>query len=234
VDTSHVISLPDSIPLDIGGKLKLRPFLVVLRLSVLTKESTALVEPLAVAWHAVSRSPLQANDTALVVGGGPIGLAIIQVLKAKGITSIITVEPAAMRRQRALALGATEILDPSEVNAVTQVRALTGGIGAAVAFECSGVQAGLDTAVAGLQVGGTVVIVSLWEHAPRIDAFSVVFQEKHIMGAALYDDGDFEAVIDAIASGRFGCCLVPCWYFLVADLLPIWCRNYSASPDDYW
>ncbi|KAJ5828494.1 uncharacterized protein N7525_006747 [Penicillium rubens] len=154
VDSRHAIPLPESIPLDIG----------------------ALVEPLAVAWHAVSRSPLQRNDTVLVVGAGPIGLAIIQVLKVKGITSIVAVEVSERRRGFALALGATEVLNPVDVDAVTQIRALTKNAGADVVFECSGAQAGLDTAVAGLR-------------------------EKNVIGAALYDDGDFEAVMDEIASG---------------------------------
>lgn len=173
------------------------------------------MEPLAVAWHAVSRSPLQTNDTVLVVGAGPIGLAIIQVLKVKGITSIIAVEVSEQRCEFALALGATEVLNPVDVDAVMQVRALTGNVGAAVAFECSGAQAGLDTAIAGLRVRGTTVIVSLWEQMPTIDAFAVVFQEKHVTGAALYDDGDFEAVIDEIASGMLGSYPVYCLYFLI-------------------
>ncbi|CAG8903708.1 unnamed protein product [Penicillium egyptiacum] len=179
VDSRQAILLPDSIPLDIG----------------------ALVEPLAVAWHAVSRSPLQINDTVLVVGAGPIGLAIIQVLKVKGIPSIIAVEVSERRREFALALGATEVLNPVDMDAVTQIRALTGNVGADVVFECSGAQGGLDTAITGLRVRGTAVVVSLWEQRPTIDTFAVVFQEKHVIGAALYDGGDFEAVIDEIASG---------------------------------
>ncbi|KAJ6099098.1 hypothetical protein N7467_000633 [Penicillium canescens] len=181
VDTKHAIPLPDSIPLDIG----------------------ALVEPLSVAWHAVSRSPLQEHDTVLVVGTGPIGLAIIQVLRAKGISNIIAVEVSEKRREFALTLGATEVLNPLEVDAVARVRSITGDAGgAAIAFECSGVQAGLDTAMKGLRVRGTTVIVSLWEHKPVIDAFAIVLDEKHVTGAAVFDDGDFEAVIDAIASGK--------------------------------
>jgi threonine dehydrogenase-like Zn-dependent dehydrogenase len=163
------------------------------------------VEPLAVAWHAVSRSPLQANDTVLVVGTGPIGLAIIQVLKAKGITSIIAVEVSERRRELALSMGATEALDSVGINGVAHVHALTGNSGADVAFECSGVQAGLDTAMGGLRVRGTTVIVSLWEQKPVIDAFAIVLQEKHVTGAAIYDDGDFESVINAISSGMFSC-----------------------------
>jgi threonine dehydrogenase-like Zn-dependent dehydrogenase len=185
--------------------------------SALTVSNSALVEPLSVAWHAVSRSPLQEHDTVLVVGAGPIGLAIIQVLRAKGISNIIAVEVSERRREFALTLGAMEVLNPLEVDAVARVRSMTGdGGGAAIAFECSGVQAGLDTAMQGLRVRGTTVIVSLWEHKPIIDAFAVVLDEKHVTGAAVFDDGDFEAVIDAIASGMFAC---PCILLLLLLLL---------------
>ena len=173
------------------------------------------MEPLAVAWHAVSRSTLQVNDTVLVVGAGPIGLAIIQVLKAKGITSIIALEVSEKRRGFALSLGATEVLNPVGVDAVAHVRTLTENAGADIAFECSGVQAGLDTAMCGLRVRGTTVIVSLWEQKPVIDAFAIVLHEKHVTGAAVYDDGDFEAVINAIASGMFSYDWIVCFGFLV-------------------
>lgn len=163
----------------------------------------ALVEPLTVAWHAVSRSPLQETDTVLVVGGGPIGLAVVQVLKARGIQTIIVVEVSEQRREFARTFGATVTLDPREVDAVAEIRSRTGDVGgASVAFECSGVQAGLDTAMAGIRVRGTTVIVSLWEQKPVIDALAVVLFEKHVTGAAIYEDGDFEAVIEAIASGE--------------------------------
>ena len=162
------------------------------------------MEPLAVAWHAVSRSPLKENDPVLVVGAGPIGLAIIQVLRARRIETIIAVEVSEQRRKFARSFGATVVLDPKKVNAVSEIRAATGDAnGAAVAFECSGVQAGLDTAMAGIRVHGTTVVVSLWEQKPVIDAFAMVLFEKHVMGSALYEDGDFEAVIEAMSSSEF-------------------------------
>ena len=213
MDTKHAIPLPDSIPLDIGGKNKIN--LRFIFHSALTAGNTALVEPLSVAWHAVSRSPLQEHDTVLVVGAGPIGLAIIQVLQAKGISNIIAVEVSEKRREFALTLGATEVLNPLEVDAVARVRSITGDAGGAtIAFECSGVQAGLDTAMKGLRVRGTTVIVSLWEHKPVIDAFAIVLDEKHVTGAAIFDDGDFEAVIDAIASGMIVCPFAYCFILL--------------------
>jgi threonine dehydrogenase-like Zn-dependent dehydrogenase len=146
-----------------------------------------------------------------VVGAGPIGLAIIQVLKAKGISSIIAVEVSEKRREFALSLGATEVLNPIGIDAIAHVRTSTGTVGADIAFECSGVQAGLDTAMGGLRVRGTTVIVSLWEQKPIIDAFAIVLHEKHVTGAAVFDDGDFRAVIKAIAAGMFSYCWVVCF-----------------------
>lgn len=164
------------------------------------------MEPLTVAWHAVSRSPLQVGDTALVVGAGPIGLAIVQVLKARGIQTIIVVEISEQRRKSAQRFGASHTLDPKEVDAVAKVQEIAGHLqGVSVSFETSGAQAGLDTALAGLRARGTMVIVSLWEEKPTINAFpDIVLGEKHVTGAAVFDGGDFEAVIEAIASGESG------------------------------
>lgn len=164
----------------------------------------ALIEPLSVAWHAVNRSSLQKGDTALVVGAGPIGLAIVQVLQARDIQTIIVVEVSKRRREFAATFGASHVLNPMEVDAVSEIRTITGAVqGVAVAYECSGVQEGLDTAMASTRVRGTTVILSLWEKKPVLDAFAVVLGEKHIAGAVVYEEGDFEGVIGAIGSGKY-------------------------------
>ncbi|KAL3495796.1 chaperonin 10-like protein [Aspergillus germanicus] len=180
VPAKHAIPLPEGFPLDLG----------------------ALVEPLTVAWHAVSRSPVSTAKTALVVGGGPIGLAIVQVLKAHGVQTIIVAEVSAQRREYAKTLGATHVFNPLTENVISEIRGLTNDAGADISFECSGVQAGFDTAMGGIRVRGTTAIVSLWEKKPVIDAFDVVSYEKHVVGAAICEDGDFESVIQAIAEGK--------------------------------
>ena len=162
------------------------------------------MEPLAVAWHAVTRAPVPKDETALIVGAGPIGLAIVQVLKAQGVEKIIVVEVSEQRGQFARNFGATMVLNPTKVDAVSEARAFTGEItGAAVSFECSGIQAGLDTAVAAIRVRGTAVIVSIFTSPPALDAYALVHREKHVAGAAVYDTSDMEAVIAAISSGKF-------------------------------
>ena len=75
----------------------------------------ALVEPLAVAYHAVRLSGLQPGGTAVVFGAGPIGLVTTAALKAAGAEQVIVVEPAAARKAKAPGAGADVVLDPTEV-----------------------------------------------------------------------------------------------------------------------
>lgn len=166
---------------------------------------SALVEPLSVAWHAVKRSLIKnaSSETALVTGGGPIGLAVTQVLKALGMKTIVVAEVSHQRQTFARKLGATDVLNPKSDDVVARVRSMTDDAGADVAFECSGIQSALDACVAGIRTRGTVTVVSLWAEKLQIDGFDIVSYEKHVVGAVLYDDGDFEAVIEAISSGMF-------------------------------
>ncbi|GLB07302.1 hypothetical protein AtubIFM57258_002631 [Aspergillus tubingensis] len=182
VKEDRAVKLPEGFELDLG----------------------ALVEPLTVAWHAVNRSSIQNVHarTALVVGAGPIGLAVLLVLKARGMENIVVVEVSSQRRELANSLGATRVLDPRTEDVVATVRAMTGNAGADIAFESSAVQAGLDTALKGIRARGTMTILSLWSDKPEIDAFDVVLGEKHVVGSVIYEDGEFEAVIDAMWSGK--------------------------------
>ncbi|WP_241150311.1 zinc-binding dehydrogenase [Delftia lacustris] len=98
-------------------------------------DQAALIEPLSVGHHAYTRSGAKAGDVALVGGAGPIGLLLSAILKAKGLTVVIT-ELSAKRKQKARESGvADHILDPSEVNVVAEVMKLTGGKGVDVSFE---------------------------------------------------------------------------------------------------
>ncbi|SLM35205.1 sorbitol dehydrogenase protein [Lasallia pustulata] len=177
---SAVISLPDSISLEVG----------------------ALVEPLAVAWHAVNMSPYQKGDSVLVLGGGPIGLAVIQSLKVKGCEKIIVSEVAPRRKEFAKQFGAHYVLDPTKDDIVSTVREICDGQGANVAFDAAGVQAGLDQAILAIRARGTLVNIAVWEKAASIQPNSLVFRERRYMGVATYVQGDFQDVMDAIASGK--------------------------------
>ena len=144
VPANYVLPLPDNVPLDIG----------------------ALVEPLSVGWHAVSQSPLKKDSKILVLGGGPIGIAVILALRARGCGEIIVSELSASRQKFAKHFGADHILDPrKEVDFVKKVKKLTGGTGVDIVFDCAGVAEGLEAACQSIRARGTVVNVAIWEKA---------------------------------------------------------------------
>ena len=165
----------------------------------------ALVEPLAVAWHAINISPLKSGDSVLVLGGGPIGLAVIQVLKIKGAEKIIVSEMAPKRKDFAKQFGADHVLDPSKDDIVSKVRDLCDGKGVDIAFDCAGVQVGLDQAIPSIGARGTLVNIAVWEKSATFIPNQFLFRERKYMGIATYVEGDFQDVIDAIASGKRSC-----------------------------
>ncbi|KAI7699874.1 GroES-like protein [Hortaea werneckii] len=162
----------------------------------------ALVEPLAVGWHAVNASPFKPSDTALVLGGGPIGLAVIQALRAKGCQQIIVSEVSPMRKQFAQEFGAHVVLDPTKDDIVACCKERTGSQGVQVSFDAAGVQPGLDQAVLALRARGTHVNIAIWEKRCSIFPNDLVFRERSYMGVATYQKGDFQEVIEALSDGR--------------------------------
>ncbi|KAI8630365.1 GroES-like protein [Xylariaceae sp. FL1651] len=165
-------------------------------------EVGALVEPLAVAWHAVAESGIKAGQASLVFGTGPIGLAVIQCLKAINAGEIIAVEVAAQRQQFAKQFGATHILDPTSVDVVKRARELVGGRGPPVAFDCAGVPASLDSATRAVCARGTIMNVAIWEKPVPFFPNNVVFHEKKYIGCLTYQLADFGHVINALREER--------------------------------
>lgn len=160
------------------------------------------MEPLAVAWHAIKISPFKKGDSVLILGGGPIGLAVVQSLKAKGAENIIVSEIAPKRKEFARKFGAHHVIDPTQDDIVAKVRELCDGRGANVAFDAAGVQAGLDQAILAVRARGTLVNIAVWEKPVSLQPNHLCFRERNYMGIATYVAGDFEEVIDAIASSE--------------------------------
>ncbi|TKA64175.1 hypothetical protein B0A49_05971 [Cryomyces minteri] len=181
VPQSSVYNIPDNVSLEVG----------------------ALVEPLAVGWHAVNISPFKPNDSVLVLGGGPIGLAVIQALVARDSASkIIVSEVSARRKEFAKQFGATHILDPTKDDIIARCKELCDDQGVDVVFDCAGVQAALTQAILATRARGTIVNIAVWEKPASINVNDLVFKERKYMGVATYVKGDFKEVIEAISEGR--------------------------------
>ncbi|KAL4925087.1 uncharacterized protein BDV17DRAFT_189955 [Aspergillus undulatus] len=167
-------------------------------------ELIALIEPLAVAWHAVNLSPYKdgmQGDNVLIVGGGPLGLCILQVLQMHGAKQTMVAELVDSRKQNAKDFGATHVLDPRDTDIPEKVHELTNGIGADVVFDTAGVEKALDGAIGAVRVHGTIVNVAVWEKRPHIRVNELMYQEVKYLGAALYDEKSFRSVIEAVSKG---------------------------------
>jgi threonine dehydrogenase-like Zn-dependent dehydrogenase len=160
------------------------------------------VEPLSVGWRAVECANLSPTDSVLILGGGPIGLAILLCLKAQGISNIIVSEISSGRKKLALSLGAKHVLDPTTEDIISQTIELCDGQGANVAFDCAGVQAALDTAIRATKARGTVVNVAVWEKEPVFPVNQLLFKEKVYRGTAAPEHKDFVNVLRALTEGK--------------------------------
>lgn len=149
-------------------------------------EEGALVEPLAVGWHAVDISPYKESDSVLILGAGPIGLAVVQVLIGRGCKNIIVTEVSSKRREFAKQFGAHHTIDPINEDVVARVEELTGGLGADVAFDAAGAQAALDTAFGALKARGTLVNIAVWEKRAGLAMNGLVFRERNYMGVYVF------------------------------------------------
>jgi L-iditol 2-dehydrogenase len=114
----------------------------------------AMLEPLGVAIHSVDLGHLPFGGTASVIGCGPIGLLLIEVLKVAGASSVLAIESLAHRREAAERLGADEVADPAAFD-----KALRAGVD--VAFEAAGNNEGVELAMASVRPGGRVVLVGI-------------------------------------------------------------------------
>jgi len=199
VPSYSVFKIPNSISLEVAGK----SFSPQLGGPGPPLMNSALIEPLAVAWHAVTLSGFQPNDTALVLGGGPIGLAVLQVLRARGAKKIILSEVAAKRKQYALDFGADLVLDPTEVNVGARTLAEFDNEGAHVVFDAVGRQSSLDTAILACRPRGVICNIAIWAETAVVQPNYFCLNERTYKGSATYSTGDFQEVIDAIASGMF-------------------------------
>lgn len=179
------------------------------------------MEPLSVSWHAVSASKIQTGQSALILGGGPIGLAMIQVLKARGVGTIIVSEVAAERQNFAKKFGASKVLDPRHDDIVSECKKLCDDMGPNVVFDCAGVPASIKTAGAAVRSLGTIVNVAIWEKEVPFNPNMLVFREAHYLGVLGYLKKDWEAVIAAMDTGESKLFMHTCFFNLLRSLVQL-------------
>jgi (R,R)-butanediol dehydrogenase/meso-butanediol dehydrogenase/diacetyl reductase len=158
----------------------------------------ALVEPLAVAWHAAAVSGLQPGGTALVVGGGPIGLGVWFALRARGARTVIVSEPSPERRTILSRLGVDVVVDPRHEDLVRTVMDVTAGRGVDVTLDAAGQPGAFPDAMRSLGLEGRMVIVASYEEPVPLQP-TLLLGGKQIVTSATYTHDDFTQVISALA-----------------------------------
>ena len=168
---------------------------------VSTKEG-ALIEPLAVGFHAANQGKAGFGQTAVIIGSGCIGLVTLLALKTKGVDRIIVVDIIEKRLQKALELGASHVINGKEQDAVKEVLNLTGGMGSDLVFETAGTELTASQGIQMAKKGSTVVLVG-YSSSGKMNlpmslaldkelCFQTVFQYRHI----------YPMAIQAVASGK--------------------------------
>jgi (R,R)-butanediol dehydrogenase/meso-butanediol dehydrogenase/diacetyl reductase len=165
-------------------------------------EAGALVEPLAVALRALRLPGVRIGDDAVVIGAGPIGLCTIAAARALGLRRVIVVEKMPRRAALAARLGADRVIDPRETDARQEVRDLTAGRGVDVALECVGHIETMNLAIDVVRPGGVAIVIGIGETSGGLNLDAAVVQEKEIRGCIGYFEGEWQTVVDLIASGR--------------------------------
>ena len=161
----------------------------------------AMMEPFAVALHALKRAGSVAGKQIIVTGGGPIGLLTVIAARACGATTIAVSDPVAERRQMALQVGADSALDPLAGEFQDQVTALTGD-GFEFLFEASGAVPALCQAFEVVRRGGTIVQIGVYS-APEISlpVNQLLVRELQFIGSFRYGNV-WEEAIRLVTSGR--------------------------------
>jgi (R,R)-butanediol dehydrogenase/meso-butanediol dehydrogenase/diacetyl reductase len=157
-------------------------------------DAGALVEPCAVAWHAIEQAGFRTGDDVLVLGAGPVGLATVVSLRYLGAGRIAVSEPSERRRRAAAALGADVVLDPTTADVGTAVR------GVRSAIDCAGHPDGVAAGVRALAPGGTLVLVALPHRAVLLELQRLVHLEVAVTGSIAYRD-TFPRVMEALSNG---------------------------------
>ncbi len=192
----------------------------------------ALLEPLATGVHAVARSGLQPGGTALILGGGPIGLMTVVAALAAGAEQVIVSEPAKVRANAAAGIGATHVIDPRESDAVASVRELTGGTGVDAAFDAAAAPTSFDAAIGSIRPRGTVVNVAVWEQPTALQLNALLFTEANVTAALGYSREDFTRAVEIAGSGKYDLASVVSREIALDDVVDDGFAKLAADPGD--
>ena len=178
------------------------PDYIVYKISdAISFEQAALVEPVSIALHAVNSTHIRINDTAIIFGAGTIGLMILKTLKISSCGRVIIVDIDETKLRMAKNMGVDVCIKADETDVVSEIRRLTGGNGADIAFEAVGVSDTINNAIACLKKGGSLTMVGNVSAKIEFPLQKVVINEIRLTGS--YGCAtEYETAIEMMTEGR--------------------------------
>jgi threonine dehydrogenase-like Zn-dependent dehydrogenase len=185
----------------------------------LPTERAALTEPLAVGYHAVAKARLEKDDAPLVIGCGPVGLAVIAALKLKGEYPIVAADFSPRRRALAQQMGADVVVDPKEKSPYESWRELAAykdpaqapplppwmpgpALRQAVIFECVGVPGVIEAIMAAAPAHARMVVVGVCMERDHIEPLFGINKELNLQFVLGYTGEEFAATLRNLAEGK--------------------------------
>lgn len=198
---AHPIGYSNEYPGGYGELMVLSDFLALRVPNGLDADRAALTEPMAVGHHAVNRSWARAGDAAVVLGCGPVGLAVIAALRSRDVEPIVAADLSPARRDLAAVLGAHEVVDPADEPAVEAWRRLDGRK-RLVIFEAVGVPGMLDEAMRQAPAQSQILVVGVCMQPDSVRPFRAVVKELALQFVFGYDPAEFGETLRRIAEGE--------------------------------
>jgi threonine dehydrogenase-like Zn-dependent dehydrogenase len=161
----------------------------------LDPKHAALTEPMAVGLHAANKSNIAPGETALVLGCGPIGIAIIAALRARGVENIVASDFSPKRRELASAMGAHQTLDAAQGSPFDTVKA-------AVVFEAIGVPGIIDDVLLRARSGTRLVVAGVCMESDTFHPFFAIAKEINVQFSLAYGPEEFAESLRSLAEGE--------------------------------
>lgn len=197
----HAIGYSNDYPGGYGEQIVLSDMLTMKVPNGLDPHLAALTEPMAVGLHAVEMSRVSPRHAAVVLGCGPVGLAVIAALRSAGVETIVAADFSSARRALAVTLGATEVVDPSVEQAVAAWRRVDGSK-PVVVFEAVGVPGMLDAAMVDAPRGSQILVVGVCMVPDTVRPMIAVGKELNLQFVLGYDPLQFRTTLNRIADGE--------------------------------
>jgi len=165
-------------------------------------QSAAFAEPLSCCIHGIKKASIKLGDKIAILGGGPIGLLMLQLTQLVGASEILIIEPSQQKRKLAMEIGADYVLDSRDSNLIEKVLDLTSG-GVDVVIECVGKSDAAWTSLQIVKEGGTVLLFGLAEQSAAISLKLQSFFHREIsIRSSLLNPFTFQTAVDLLISGK--------------------------------